>query len=448
HFISFYYPSSRDICHFASSGENFEVEGKIISSPHFFEGIRKRITFVLQTERIKQDKEISSLSQNEWIDVKGRIWVNSFYPYKNLDYGDRVLIRGKLFLPEESAGEENFSWRNYLAYQGIFSQINTGKVDVLQRNQGNFLVHLAFSTADWMKDVISQGLPHPFSATLKGMMLGDRETLPPNILNSFRVTGTAHVLVVSGLHVGLLLLIIFSLVRLIGFSQRIAFLVSMPVIFYYAILTGLRPPIVRASLMAIIGIICYFLDRQVPLIIILFLAAFFILIINPLSLFTVSFQLSFLAVGGIVYLTPYLEKKMRVMPDFLKKPLSVSCAAQIFLLPLLAFYFGQFPLIGFVANVIIVPLLTVVLFLGFFSVALATLTLQGAWIFFNSTYLILRGFLFIIDLLSFSFAPGLALFFSPRVSSPPLWMLFVYYALLIALPLSQNMQKKVEEEKE
>lgn len=442
HFVSFYYPCSRDISWFAVSDKNFQIEGRIVSLPRLYQGKITRTTFALQAEKIREDEEVLLLTQNEWIHVKGRIWLNSFYPYQSLKYGDRVLVRGKLFLPEKTAVQDNFNWRNYLSYQGIFSQLSTGKVELLQKNQGNLIFQFAFSTADWMKETISQGLPHPFSAILKGIMLGDRETLPFALLDSFRITGTAHLLVVSGLHAGLLLAIVFFLVRLLGFSQKIAFLVTIPVICYYAILTGLRPPIIRASFMAMIGILCYVLDREVSLVNILALAAFLILVINPLSLFVVSFQLSFLAVGGIVYFTPYLEEKMKCIPEFLKKPLSVSFAAQLFLLPLLAFYFGQLPLIGFVANVVIIPLLTLVLFFGFLSVVLATFTAWGAQIFFNSTWLILRGFLFIMNFLSFSWAPELALFFSPDVVSFPLWILFVYYLLLIALPHSSSVRLK------
>lgn len=437
HFIISYYPSPQDVHRHAHREKTFYIKGRVVSSPYLYQGERKRVAFLLEAEKIREDKKTLS----RWQQVEGKIWVNSFYPYKNFEYGDVVLLKGKLSLPQGD-GEGNFNWRDYLSFKGVFSQVNTGKVQVVEKKKGNPLLHLAFLTAGWIEDTIDKCLPHPFSATLKGMMLGEKEDLPPDILSSFRTTGTAHVLVVSGLHVGLLFFFVFALIRIAGFSKRIALGIALPVIVYYALLTGLRPPIVRTSLMAGIGIICFFLDRQVPLLAILSLAAFIILIINPLSLFTVSFQLSFLAVGGIVHLTPYLLEKMRSLPPALKKPFSVSFAAQLSLLPLLAFYFGQFPLIGFVANLIIIPLLSLILSLGFFSLVLAIFTLKGAQIFFNTGWLILKGLLFLVSFLSFPWAPYLASIFSPKVAAPPVWILLIYYTLLIALPLSSSFSLK------
>lgn len=428
YFCLHYFPSPGDIVRFAPSKHQVHIVGKIVNRPRVRKGKRKRITFIMEAERIKNQLEES------WHLSEGKIWITSFFPYKYYGYGDVVRIKGKLNIPRGAGKEGDFNWQKYLSYQGIWTQINTGKVEVIKKNQGNPLLHLAFSTADWIRSVIDQSLPYPSSAALKGMMLGDREDLPPDILSSFRTTGTAHVLVVSGLHIGLLFFTVFTLVRVVGFSLKGAFALCLPVIIYYAFLTGLRQPIVRASLMATIGIICYFLDRKVPLIVVLSLAAFLVLLINPLSLFTVSFQLSFLAVGGIIHLAPYVEKKVRFLPPFLRKSFSVSTAAQLSLLPLLAFYFGQFPLIGFAANLLVVPPLTGVLSLGFICLVLATFTLQGAQIFFNTTWLLLKGFLFLINGLSFSWKPGLAYLFSPQLTSPPLWLLFIYYSLLILLP--------------
>jgi len=205
---------------------------------------------------------------------------------------------------------------------------------VLEKGTGNPLLSFVFSSKNWLVEKIDKNLPPFYSSILKAILLGEREGLPSRVLENFRRTGTAHVLVVSGLHVGLLLFIVFTVVRVSGFSSKIAYGVALPIVIYYAFLSGLRPPIVRATLMATVGIICYFLDRDVPLI--LCLAAFIILLVNPLSLFTVSFQLSFLAVGGIVYLVPYLEKKLKRLPGLLRKPFSVSLAAQLSLLPLFA----------------------------------------------------------------------------------------------------------------
>jgi len=430
HFCIHYFPSPTDIVRYAPSLNPVRITGRIITSPRLREGKRKRITFMMQALWMEEKK------------VDGKVWVTSFFPYKYYGYGDIVKIEGKLGIPRKAQKESSFDWRRYLSYQGVWTEVTTGKIEVLARKRGNPLTQLAFSSRDWIRRKIDKILPPPYCSVLKGILLGDREELPLQVLRNFQLTGTAHILVVSGLHVGLLFFVVFTLTRLIGFSQKIALSFALPIIVYYSFLTGLRPPIVRASLMAAMGVVCYFLDREVSLIVILSLVAFIILIINPLSLFTVSFQLSFLAVGGIIYLTPYLERKWNFLPKLLRRSLSVSTSAQLFLLPLFSFYFRQFPLIGFFANLLIVPFLTPILSLGFLSLATATFSLWAAQIFFNTTWFLLRSLLFVVDFLSFSWAPDIAQFFSPQVESPPLWMLLIYYVLLITLPFSSSFSFK------
>jgi len=432
HFSVCYFPSPRDIVYFASSKTSIEVIGKIITRPQIREGKRKNITFIIEAKKIRTDKK----EETTWQKTEGKVWVRSFFPYKYYGYGDIIKIKGKLKIPDD------FNWQRYLSYQGIWTEINTGKIDVLKRRKGNPLYHFALSSGEWIRSTIDKNLPPLSSAVLKAIMLGDKEYLPNDLLRKFRSTGTAHVFVVSGLHVGLLAFVVFTLLRACGFSPRICYLVVLPLVGYYASITGFRPPIVRASLMMTVGIICFFLDRDVPLLIVLLLATLVILFINPLSLFMVSFQLSFITVGGIIYLTPYLEESLRFLSRGVKRAFSVSCAAQLALLPLLAFYFGQFPLIGVVSNLIITPLITAALALGFFSVCLTLLPLYFAKIMFNTTWLVLHFLLHFVDFLSFSWAPHLVSFFSPHIASFPIEMLFLYYMLLIFLPYRKYFSKK------
>jgi len=427
YFCLFFYPSPLNIMWYADSGKVFEIKGKIVSPPYFSSS--KTISFVLDAHYLKEENSPTPEK------TEGKIWVNSFYPYLNYGYGDIVSIRGKVSLPS-ATGKGKFNWQNYLAYQQIFSQVNTGKVKIIEKSKGNPLFLFAHTNAQWMKNVIDKALPYPYSATLKGIMLGEKEDLPPQILSSFRKTGTAHILVVSGLHVGLLLFAVVTLARIAGIPQKIAFLIAIPVIIYYTILTGMRAPILRASLMAIIGLFCFFIERDVPLIVILSLAAFIILLINPLSIFTVSFQLSFLAVGGIVHTLPYLEEKLYFLPPIIKRTFSLSLAAQLSLLPVFAFYFQQLPLIGILANLVITPLLTPVVLLGFLSTIFAIFSMQIAQIFFNSSWLFLKAGIFAVEFLSFSWIPEFAWIFSPKVASPSVWTVVIYYLLFFLLPFS------------
>jgi len=423
YFYYIYYPHSSDhIAGYAPSEEKVTVVGEVVSRPQLKE---RRIRFTIEAKKIIENGQEKT--------TQGRIWVTSYFPLENYDYGDRVRLEGRLRLPEE-AKEEEFDWQRYLSYQGIWVELATGMVTVVKRGGGSPLIKWAYKSRDWMMKVIEHTLPEPHSFVLKGIMLGDKESLPPGVQESFLRTGTGHILVVSGLHVGLILLLLLILFRVLALPSRLAFFVAMPILGYYALLTGLRPPVIRATLMVVIGLTSLTIGRDTPLLAILSLTCLIILLLNPLALFSASFQLSFLAVAGIVYFTPYLEIKLKRLPSWLKRPLAISLSAQLFILPLLAFYFNRLPLIGVIVNLIVTPLITIVLALGLLSVTLGMVSLASAqWVAY-SNWLTIRGLLKITDFLSFSESPALSNLVCPSFGSFPFWILLVYYPVLISLP--------------
>ncbi len=423
YFYYIYYPHSpQHILVYAPSQEKVTIIGEVVNRPQLKE---RRIRFILQTEKI--------IAQEEKI-VEGRIWVTSYFPLENYHYGDTVRLEGRLRLPAEAKEKGAFDWRRYLSYQGIWVELATGNVTVVKRGRGSFLIRWAYKSCAWMVRIIEHTLPKPYSAVLKGIMLGDKESLPFAVQENFLRTGTGHILVVSGLHVGLILLLLLILFRVLALPSKIAFLIAIPIVGYYALLTGLRPPVIRAALMITIGLVSLIIGRDTPSLAILSLACLIILLLNPLALFTASFQFSFLAVAGIVYFTPYLEVILKKLPSWLKRPLAISLSAQLFILPLLAFYFNRLPLIGVIANLIIAPLITIVLALGFLSVTLGMVSLASAqWVAY-SNWLVIRGLLRITDFLSFSESPALSNLVCPSFGSFPFWILLIYYPVLISLP--------------
>lgn len=423
YFYYIYYPHSpQHIVTYAPSPEKVTVIGRVVNHPQLKE---RRIRFILQTERIIAPEEKS---------VEGRIWVTSYLPLENYQYGDTVRLEGRLRLAEEAREKGAFDWQRYLSYQGIWVELATGKITVLKRGGGNPLIKWAYRGRAWMVRVIEHTLPEPHSAVLKGIMLGDKESLPFAVQESFLRTGTGHILAVSGLHVGLILFLLLILFRVLTLPSKLAFLIAIPILGYYALLTGLRPPVIRATLMITIGLVGLTISRDTPSLAILSLACLIILLLNPLALFSVSFQFSFLAVAGIIYFTPYLEIILKKLPSWLKRPLAISLSAQLFILPLLAFYFNRLPLIGVIANLIVAPLITIVLALGFLSVTLGMVSLALAqWVAY-SNWLTIGLLLKIIDFLSFSKSPALSNLVSPYLGSFPFWLLLIYYSILITLP--------------
>lgn len=439
YFRYLYFPHSPShIINFAPSKEALSLTGKVINRPKL-KG--KTLQFVMEVEKIaskngsqKMGGEKENNSGEIEKKVEGKVRVISYLPLMNYDYGDKVKLEGKLTLPKGEKEKGEFNPQKYLSYQGIWVELSTGKVDLIKRGRGNPLMKWAYRSRDWMVRLIEHSLPEPQSAVLKAIMLGDKDSLPAEVKDKFLKTGTGHILVVSGLHVGLVLFILFVFFRTLGLSFKLTSLLAVPLLAYYAVLTGLRAPVLRATLMAGVGLGCLLINRDTPPLVILSLAALFILILSPLSLFTTSFQLSFIAVGGIIYLTPYLEKRFKRLPLWLRKSLAVSLAAQLSVLPLLAFYFHQIPLIGLLTNLLIAPLVTIILALGFFSLALGLITLEGAQIIANANWLALTGLLRLVNFFSFSQSRTISNLLCPGVGSFSPILLIIYYGGLAALP--------------
>ncbi|GAI00793.1 unnamed protein product, partial [marine sediment metagenome] len=143
-----------------------------------------------------------------------------------------VKVEGKLTLPKGEK-EGGFNWQKYLSYQGIWVELGTGKVELIKRGRGNPLMKWAYRSRDRMVRLIEHLLPQPQSAILKAIMLGDKDSLPAEVKNTFLKTGTGHILVVSGLHVGLILFILLVFFRTLGLSFELTSLLP-----HFGSLTG------------------------------------------------------------------------------------------------------------------------------------------------------------------------------------------------------------------
>lgn len=141
-------------------------------------------------------------------------------------------------------------------------------------------------------------------------MLGDREKVPVELIDSFMQTGTIHFLAISGLHVGILVVSLHYFLRLLRFNMKTLAIIIILITFLYAAITGLKTPIIRASIMVATYYGAFIVNRRWDLSNSIVAAVFIILLINPSDLFNVGFQLSVLAVLGIVYISNQIESKV------------------------------------------------------------------------------------------------------------------------------------------
>ncbi len=235
----------------------------------------------------------------------------------------------------------------------------------------SFLQFFRFRVINWLNKRIDR-IGYPASELFRALFLGFKGGLNDTFIDTFRTSGTIHVLALSGLHVGIIFLIISFI--LLPFGHPIfRFVISIVLIFLYLFITGFSPSLVRAALMLFFFGFCKIMDRDVNPINIICLSAIVILMFSPLSLFSLSFQLSFLSILGIVTLGRWLINYLKgVFPNFIRVPLSFGLGAQIAVGPVLIVNFGVIYPIGIVASLIVVPLVTLFLWLGIPLVLLPT----------------------------------------------------------------------------
>lgn len=228
-----------------------------------------------------------------------------------LRYGDRIEVQGVLRHPNEQRNPGGFDYRSYLARRGVFGILypNRGQEIILTDRSGFPPLRWTETLRRRVEIVIDEAYEENrvHAQVLKGMLLGLRNELSPDILDAFRNSGSIHILAVSGLHVGLIATVCFFGFSLLRLPRKATDLLTIAAVVLYACLVGFRPSVFRASLMAVIFLISRIIERDRDLFNLLAFAAFVLLLINPAQLWDIGFQLSFAAVASIVYLMPKWE---------------------------------------------------------------------------------------------------------------------------------------------
>jgi competence protein ComEC len=275
-----------------------------------------------------------------------------------------------------------FNYHNYLEKLGINYQLKLNSRDYfIKKDPSSTLLGL---TAALRQKIISGLKKSNFGedelGIIQALLLGQRHELSEEVYTNYKNAGAVHILAVSGLHIGIVLLLCKFLLKPLERLPRgktLVLIITVSFLWGYAFLAGLSPSVIRAVSMFSFVAYALYLNRPTSSFNILALSIFFILLTyDPMLLFRVGFQLSYAAVFCIFWLFPKLQHFWNPENFILKKCwqlLSVSLAAQIGVLPLSLFYFHQFPSLFFISNLLIIPFLGVILGMGFLIIAL-TLT--------------------------------------------------------------------------
>lgn len=290
-----------------------------------------------------------------------------------LYYGDELLIPAAYNTVESPANPGEFNYKQYLANQNIYYQVflQQGQFVILKKDAGNPIVAWSLRLRQRLVQKLKKQVHSPEAAGVAStLILGYKADLSSDVLQAYSKTGTIHVLSVSGAHVA----IIFYLLNLmLLFMERFrhgkatkAILIIF-LIWGYALLTGLSPAVCRAAMMISMVIIGKTYSRNINTLNILAISAFFLLLYNPFLVTDVGFQLSYLAVAGLIIFQPVIYRWFdfeNKWADKLWLLCSASIAAQVITFPLSAYYFHQFPVYFLFSNLFIIIPSVVILYEG------------------------------------------------------------------------------------
>ncbi|MGV8880171.1 MAG: ComEC/Rec2 family competence protein [Sphingobacteriaceae bacterium] len=291
----------------------------------------------------------------------------------HLNYGDLLLIKSRYSATDPPYNPAEFNYKKYLEHQNIYYQtfLNPNEFVRFASQAGNSVIAYALKIRKNMVGKFNRHMHNQDAISVAStLILGYRADLSKDVLQSYSKTGTMHVLSVSGMHVALLYLLIeFSLKFLNGVpkGRLLKAIISILLIWLYALLTGFSPAVCRAAVMITLVIMGKTYNRHISMLNILAISAFILLIYNPLFITDVGFQLSYIAVFGLIWLQPIIADWFQFTNIILHKIWSacaVSIAAQTITFPISIVYFHQFPIYFLFSNLFIVIPAMVIMYLG------------------------------------------------------------------------------------
>ncbi len=392
-------PPGDESCLQFYNDQEVEIKGMVSTDPE----VKDKATHIhLSATEIKRGED--------WQEVSGDALL--FVPrYPTYEYGDVLQVTGKLETPPQL---NDFDYKGYLAHQGIYSTMLYPEIQLLATGKGFKPLEWVYSLRNRLSQTMAEVLPEPQASLAQGIVLGIRYNIPTEVRDDFAGTGTAHLLAISGLHLSIMAGILLSIgIWLFGKRRHIYIWLALGIIWLYALITGMHPPVVRGAIMASVFLAAELLGRQRTAITSLAFAAAIMVGINPQILWDASFQLSFLAMAGLIFIAPPFQTLGRKgiiatmgeegigvsLANITTDSFSVTLAAIIAVWPLIAHYFGIVSFVAPLATLLALPALPGIIVAGAVAgliglVALPIAQAIGwlAWLFTSYMLFMVSGF--------------------------------------------------------
>ncbi|MEM8605004.1 MAG: ComEC/Rec2 family competence protein, partial [Cyanobacteria bacterium P01_H01_bin.121] len=356
-------PSTSDISQLLTLTENpsqiVTVQGRIQKTPRLTRS--QRVQFWLKVQQaiaLEDIPQVETETETETVQPANQDWRGKVYVTvpllqgTGLHPGEWVSVTGRLYQPQASSNPGGFDFRAYLERQGSFAGLKGDRLEIIDVQTG--LRFGWWQIRDRIIRTQTLAMGSPAGPLVSAMVLGNRVVdLPFRIRDQFARLGLAHTIAASGFHVSLILGVVLWLAK--RRSPRVRFFTGLTALLLYIGLTGLQPSILRASIMGIGALVGMLLDRSTKPLGALLFAAVLLLIWNPLWIWDLGFQLSFLATFGLLTTAPAIVKRLDWLPPIIANLLAVPLAAMLWTLPLQLHVFGIFSPYSIIINILATP---------------------------------------------------------------------------------------------
>jgi competence protein ComEC len=337
------------------------------------------------TEKLKNtsnnNRYFAEITQIDNKTASGRILLNLKKDSISKEFviGTRLKIQEQLVRNFKPNNPNQFDYGMYLETKGIYAQLfaETSQLKISNHIDKNIWYYTSTFRNKIILNLEKSGFKKEELAVISALILGQQQDISPEVLRDYQYAGAVHILSVSGLHVGFILLFITFLLKPLPknkYGNLIRLTIILVSLWLFALVAGLAPSVVRSAAMFSFVAIGMFLNRETNIFHTMLVSLFLILLVEPLFLFDIGFQLSYIALFFILWLQPMLkslwEPKNKIVTYFWDI-ITVSFAAQIGAMPLSIYYFHQFPGLFFVTNLILIPCLSVIMAIGVLLMILA-----------------------------------------------------------------------------
>ncbi len=411
-FQTVYFGIAIYFCFFCIGYFSYQMRLPRFQPKHFSNIISEESAALVQlkiTQNLKPDKfnfkyfaKVNAVNGEK---ANGRILLNITKDsvQKKISPDEILLVYAPISEIPQPLNPHQFNYSKYMQSLGVYGQMRISEKEILKSKMGKqtFLGAAQNFRAGIVEKLQKTKLKTDERAIIQALILGEKKDVDKNLYNEYAAAGAVHILAVSGLHVGILFFILTFLLNPLKRWKYGIYLQSAVIVLLlwsFALLSGLSPSVTRAVTMFSFFATAGIFKRETNSINTLFLSFLTLLVINPLWLFQVGFQLSYLAVFFIVWLQPIFYKvgysKYRIIRK-IWMILSVTICAQIGVLPLSLYYFHQFPGLFLLTNIVILPFLTILMSGGILIVVLASLEILPNWLAESYNFLIegLNGFI-------------------------------------------------------